>query len=683
MHNNSFFNSYKIKYMHKQKNVKNLQFVFLSIILIIVIFLYNFIWLNRTVTLADGWFKYCYELINKGKLPYRDFYYYLPPLNLLIDGLFYKIAGNSLLIYRIMRLIERCLIVELCFFLLSRQINYFRSAIICFMGAILSFSSNYDLIGDYNQSVLLIILCLSVILYFYLFNSNVISSNIQIYLCGIFGGLVFLCKQPHFLACFVTYFCFFAYICLKNKKSFKDIFLLLFGGLSVVIPFVVYLLISHSFIQFFDQVIFGSDGKGNFISIVVLSQIKIYLNYIFLTIPIALLIVLYDLKIFKIHSKFQTIIIFLIGLILGTKFGMISVYFLKTYYIWLVIISVPIVYICLRINTVKYYALIIEMLVIAIVLLNNPGCLSENLYNKDFFNLIQSNLLNSLFIFVSIWLINSIFLIYKKRKECDFFELLLVSLSVCSCWGHSMAATDGIIPPATGIFLVMTFSYIYIKNFSGYIKNTLDLKILDSVRVLFAVVLFSVLLLQKLVCPYSWWDYKSGSFWDKKYTSDVPYLDGFLLDENEIKYFDNITLLIDHYSDKNSVIFGFPYAKIYNVLLDNYNMISFSPIHFYDVISDDCVIADSRLIIENEPDIVVWQDITDCISIHEEVYRNGKPLEQRRIVDWFSNALETDYVLVGQFNDLYIYKLDDGCEFDLYIIDDVDAFNKTGNGLDL
>ena len=46
---------------------------------------YNFLWFNKAFSLSEGWSKVYVELIDSGKVPYKDFYYFLPPLNLLLD----------------------------------------------------------------------------------------------------------------------------------------------------------------------------------------------------------------------------------------------------------------------------------------------------------------------------------------------------------------------------------------------------------------------------------------------------------------------------------------------------------------------------------------------------------------------------------------------------------------------
>lgn len=74
---------------HKISTIKNM----LSIGIFLAVVCYSAIYADNTFPISEGWNVNYVELIWHGKVPYRDFYYYLPPLNLLVDAVF----GNSLL----------------------------------------------------------------------------------------------------------------------------------------------------------------------------------------------------------------------------------------------------------------------------------------------------------------------------------------------------------------------------------------------------------------------------------------------------------------------------------------------------------------------------------------------------------------------------------------------------------
>ena len=63
--------------------------------------------------------------------------------------------------------------------------------------------------------------------------------------------------------------------------------------------------------------------------------------------------------------------------------------------------------------------------------------------------------------------------------------------------------------------------------------------------------------------------------------------------------FEGITQLIEENTTEDSVIFGYPYVKIFNILTDNYNMNTFVPVLFYDVVDDKYVQEEKALLEEN------------------------------------------------------------------------------------
>ena len=72
----------------------------LAALLCVVILAYSSIYFANTMPITEGWNVNYAELVLHGKFPYRDFYYYLPPLNILIDVMLWKLSFGSLFIYR-------------------------------------------------------------------------------------------------------------------------------------------------------------------------------------------------------------------------------------------------------------------------------------------------------------------------------------------------------------------------------------------------------------------------------------------------------------------------------------------------------------------------------------------------------------------------------------------------------
>lgn len=249
----------------KISTIKNV----LSIGIFLAVVCYSAIYANNTFPISEGWNVNYVELIWHGKVPYRDFYYYLPPLNLLVDAVLWKLSFGSLLLYRLWWLLQRATIFTLLFRLISRYINVVSTFVACLFSVMLCASSVYDLLGDYNQTVAL----LSILLLYCVIGFQEADTSKQRY-TKIFGagfmlGLVFLNKQTIFLASGIVYFAALAFYCIR-KKDARFGWYCLFVVAGAVIPLAVaaaYLLANGAFFPFVEQVFMHTGGKGSIFTI--------------------------------------------------------------------------------------------------------------------------------------------------------------------------------------------------------------------------------------------------------------------------------------------------------------------------------------------------------------------------------------------------------------------------------
>mgnify|MGYP003293988613 FL=1 len=180
--------------------------VIYELVLTIFVVFFNFIWLNKAYPMAEGWSEIYSGLLDNGKIPYKDFYYYLPPLSLFVDYIIWKLSFGMVFIYRLWRLFERIFITISIYHVLVKKIKPLYSFIIVATASMAATSCCYDLIGDYNQTEVLLSLILGLTLLKYTeeIKSNNVSFKWQ-FLAGFIGGLMFLSKQPVVLANFIVY----------------------------------------------------------------------------------------------------------------------------------------------------------------------------------------------------------------------------------------------------------------------------------------------------------------------------------------------------------------------------------------------------------------------------------------------------------------------------------------------
>lgn len=212
---------------------KNFLILLLLFILLLIfnLFLYP-------ITLDEIWnYGFSYNILN-GKIPYLDFNIVLTPLFSFIMTLPLMIFGNNILVFNIFNIF----IILGCFLLLHNLIddNMWLCALIFFIPFPILYPS-------YNLFLLFLFL------YLIYLEKNEKSD----YLIGFIVGCLILTKQS--VGVFLLLSCLLYY--LKNKKKFIS---RLIGCIIPCSIFLIYLLITKSFMSFLDLCLFGLfDFAGN------------------------------------------------------------------------------------------------------------------------------------------------------------------------------------------------------------------------------------------------------------------------------------------------------------------------------------------------------------------------------------------------------------------------------------
>lgn len=668
--------------MLRRKEIKAVdikkKYFFATFFLAIIVISYNLLWINRTFTLSEGWSRIWCGLISNGKIPYKDFYYYLPPLNLIFDLIFNKISSGYFIIYRLLRLIERVIVVEILFLVLKRRLPVFYSLMACFLTVVFACANPMDTGGDYNQTAQLFVVLWMAVLNKYVETDDK-SKWLYLLLSGVVLGGMFWVKQPVFVSSVLTFIVIALLFSVISKKI--QIKYILYVCLGIFIPIAclfVWLLFKGALRDFIYQVYLDSDSKGSLFRILIGSQI----NLIKERVPIFFAIILFafacDVKYLngKNSIRIANICYILSTFLFGIQYGSYLwhyVYSLK--YIVVIIMAISLI-VGFRYYKIGRILLVVESGIIMILMIINYSGTTEMIYSDYFFRFVFEESLTVIYLYLIIRLLIDIGFFLVKKKKIDNQEIVVNCCAIAGAYSTSMAAGAPVIHSISSFVLIGALFFHLSKYLQSQERDSIDrIKqiVLSQLVVFFIVICFG----QKLFNLYEWWGFKSGTFWEKTEVSSQENLKGFLFTHEEIDKFDKITELLEYYSDDSSVIYGYPYVKVYNALLNNYNMDCFAPIHFYDVCSDKYAIADAKILSENEPDIVIWMDIPGCVENHELSYKEGNKLGQREIMKWFSGVCDTDYVLVGQVDNIFVYKHIDDNEVTLKLIENKFATNET------
>lgn len=669
----------KIDWLKIRSFFLNEKFIF-GALLAIAITIYNFVWISRTYTMSEGWYMMYVGLMDQGKKPYVDFYYYMPPLNLLYDYILVKMSGGVVLVYRIFRLIERIIAIELLYWMMIKRVNPWIAATGCFLGSVLMCANNYFLSGDYNTSVeiLAVLICFALFMY----HENIEKESVKKYAwataVGLIGGLMFLIKQTIFLASVIVLIIFYVLlIVLKVEKHyFKFILFVAAGAIFPIAITMIILLANHSFTPFINQVFIDTGSKGSLAEILFIRVFKSFWTYIYAVVAIAGLMVAHFLaKRLKMTKTVTIIVICIVLALLGLGiFALVKMSDAMPRISDIAfVVMVAQLALILAMDLNKYtrkYSLLATLICTFVIVITSCQHISLDIYNysplSDFVQVLVTIIFDGLFL----WVIYHI-LYHAKDKQYDVKAMIFVFATIAS--GYSSIMSNGAVGVVTlnAMISIPTLTYIAFRD-RVFVRRS------AAACAKFATAaLFVFCLSQKMVVPYSWWGDTEGSYWNKTETVNIKQLTGMKFTPEEKQKYEALNYVVGQYADENSIIWAFPYGCVYNIFQDNYNLVGVVPVLFYDVCPESFAIQEAETLATKNPDIVVWVDIPTAMYTHEYIYQDGRPLGQRHIQKWFSDVKDTNYTLVGQASNVFIYKLNDGKPVTATYIEDPDAVNVT------
>jgi len=433
------------------------------VLLGIFVVIYNCIWFNKSFTLSEGWTKFCVELIKEGKVPYKDFYYYLPPLGLIEDAILWKLSFGYFIVFRFWRLLQRVLVIELVYYLLIKRVEPTIALFGCMITTLLLSANVYDLVGDYNQTqqLLFVLMCWTLFKYADYTDANNAKRYIWTFVAGAIGGLMFLQKQTGAVAGFVSYglllliLCFIKY----EKEVLKTIASIVGGVLVTVLPVFLYFIIKGGLNDYIYQVYKDTSSKGTPLDVLFFKLIEtVRLNLPFL-------------------------LICLIIILLDRYFSIYKVRALKTIYI--IIIAI---YIKDFLN--EYLNLFLN-----IQFINKKDFLYSLYQDANIFNWMPQ-ILTFIFLGIIVWIIYHLIV---SRGKYDIKAFVVAFSAFGAGYSTIMNNSESRVITISAILLVPAGVYLAFRDVEIKKKGEKLLGIIPLVLFLIACVP------QKMICSYSWW----------------------------------------------------------------------------------------------------------------------------------------------------------------------------------
>ena len=659
--------------------------------LAVLVVAYTLLYATRVYTLSNGWACTYFSLMQEGKIPYRDFYYYLPPGNLLINWLLYAVAGKYMIVPVYLRILERVFLCEMLYVMVEKRTTPILGALSSFVSMVLASSAVTELGGDYNQTTYLTLVLLLAFFLKYLDCIQESARKKAGWLIGIgaCGGFMLLVKQTIVVSTFIVFLIFLSFLLLINKEKnyFTACILVAFGAALIMLPFLLYLVLNDAFTPFIQQVFADTSAKGDAKTLLTGHFVTFFKENIERILVVGSLVTAYAVRkpssSQKSHPKLRFGLAVFFVLLAMTLFahGMYDVLWKGIQVTVKSLFVIPLLgaaaVLILTDACKKKYALWTFLTfcgMIWVMIFNVNGMTTQMYEETSLFSALRT-LVGYAFLAVLIWLIYHLIVGFCHKKQFALDKMAFACAGIAAAYATLINNGVDDVSVGSAYLLIPALTVIIFKNMEF---NSCRARTYTKIFAVAALCVLSVSVSQKLVKPYSWWGYTAEPFWSKTETSSLPELKGYKLSENDICLYDELTEVIRDNTDEDSVVFGFPYVKCYNVLLHNYNMDNFVPVLFYDTCADKYAREDAQLLAENEPDIVVWLDIDNCMETHEKLFRGGNPLGQRQIQKWFSNTVTANnYTCIGQVNNLFVYKHTDGGEVGKVYIQRPARPNKT------
>lgn len=307
------------------------------------------------------------------------------------------------------------------------------------------------------------------------------------------------------------------------------------------------------------------------------------------------------------------------------------------------------------------------LLISAIWLIKDLNNETIVIYNSALFNLI-TELITLIYLYFILRLIYSLIIKVIYGYTTSLSNICFVCSGIATAYSSAMAIGVDTIRVIASFICIPALFYIGADHRYGQPTSNeshdmpeaspLASNIITALINCFIFITFCVCLSQKLICSYAWWGDTEASYWEKTESSHLSSLAGFKFSNTEICKYDGLVDIINNYVDASDTIVCFPYTIVYNILCNNYNQTSFASVLFYDVCPDDVARDAASYFKDNEPTIFIYQDIPGCMETHEALFReNGNLCGQRDILNWFISVSDTDYNLVVQADNVYVYVL--------------------------
>jgi hypothetical protein len=222
-------------------------------------------WNRYLAPSAGGTFFYLGEQILQGRLPYRDLFLVVTPLQAFKLAALIRIFGDTLVVARLDGAIERVILALLLYFLLIRFSRAASAVLASLLAAVAMTTDNADAVVNYHIDSVFWATGAALCVSFWIRSRNAGRQNLAAAAAGLFAALCLLTKQTTGAGVIAAVGFAGAAIAWRSRgvsQSVRFLILLFAGWLAPIAAFVVWLRVTGSLAPFLRTVFSAETSKG-------------------------------------------------------------------------------------------------------------------------------------------------------------------------------------------------------------------------------------------------------------------------------------------------------------------------------------------------------------------------------------------------------------------------------------
>ncbi|HVI07815.1 MAG TPA: glycosyltransferase family 39 protein [Candidatus Binatia bacterium] len=556
-----------------------------------VCLLFGLLWWNRFLGVTnEGWHFFFAQQILHGKVPYRDFYLFVPPLLQLETAAIIKVFGEHLIVTQFFGLAQAAILAFALYCWMARVFPPFESMLATVLTVCLCMANRTEELYALHMSALF-----HTVLAAWLATAAVNSRGIRLkyaFWGGVLSGLAFLAKQTSGVAIIAALPVLLGIVAWRLFGARKATLLLAIFVAGCVIPIALASawLASQSALSLAisDLFIRGTSSKGP------PSQM------------------LSRLIMFAAENSYLRAHLFLAAVILLTC---------------LLLCGRRLIYSGPRKPAASRGALTLTALLAFCILagwalsywhrFHLAGPLTElpqetGAFLAEFGSLIL--------VVLSGWMF---FTRRLGRDQIQFFLLAGISFAVAFLGSLSWPTSTGMLLPS------LTFVTAALL---GALRQVPSGRFLRPVAILCCLVLMVQICWQKFTTPFSWGDWKEPDVHHATETLNYPELRGYHVSPQTADFVTRVTDAVDSHSRPDQPIFVYPNLPVF-YLLSHRSPETFGYVHFVDVAPDFVDLRDADTLRRHPPAVIVLLEPSEQeLRMGERYFRGGRRSAQRDLL---------------------------------------------------